>query len=163
MSLRESISRKAVLVITGFILMAAVCLTIWWHRPPFGSGPIDAASICSFMLDQVNGVDADIPQSIRELDGKRVTLLGEMWQPMSSDDGNENVTGFDLMKFTAYHDYQVPQVQQFVRCKVRPDRKATYYPNTVKVTGVLHVGIQRDGGRISSVFTMDVERVQAEP
>jgi hypothetical protein len=160
MPLRESMSRNVVLIITGLILTATVCLAVWWaHRSPFGSSPMDVASLGNFTLDQVKGADADIPQSVRELDGKRIILLGEMWQPMSND--NVNVSDFDLMRFAAFHDYQVPQVQQFVRCKVSSSRKVTYCPNTVTVTGVLHVGIERDGGRISSVLTMEVERVEA--
>jgi hypothetical protein len=157
-------SRRAIATsICLAIFVASGSAFFWLHHSRFGSGPIDVATLGNFTLDQINGVDADIPQPIRELDGTHVTLLGEMWQPLSNGDGNENVSGFDLTRLAAYHDYQVPQVQQFIRCTVPPNRKALYYPNTVEVTGILHVGIEKDAVRVSSVFRLDVEQVQPKP
>jgi hypothetical protein len=156
-------SRRA-LILFCLILVVILSSAIWWAaRPPFGSGPIDVASLGSFTLDQANGKDADIPPAIRGLDGRRVTLLGEMWQPYSDGNG-ENVQGFDLERIDQSRGFPVPpHVQAFVRCRISPGRVVTYYPGSVEATGVLHVAVQNDAGRVSSVFRMDVEQVQAEP
>src|SRR5690349_11794493 len=45
---------------------------------------VDLKSISLFPLDQQNGATADIPERIRQLDGKKVVLTGEMWAPNSS-------------------------------------------------------------------------------
>jgi hypothetical protein len=157
-------SRKAILIISCWILAMAIGSALWWlHRSPLDSGPIDVAALGNFSLDQINGVDTDVPQSIRELGGKRVALLGEMWQAFSAPDSDVNVQGFDLTRLSRSSPSPAPKVQDFIRGMVPSNRVANYFENDVLVTGTLRVGIHRDSGRISSVFTMDVETVQPAP
>ena len=53
-----------------------------------------------------------------------------------------------------------PQIQHFVKCKSLPNKKIDYYSGLVKVVGTLHVGVQSENGRVSSVYRMDVESVE---
>src|SRR6187455_1442525 len=47
-----------------------------------------------FHFDQENGTIDDVPQKWRELDGQKVKVVGEMWDPYSA--GNQ-VVGFQLV------------------------------------------------------------------
>jgi hypothetical protein len=157
-------SRRAILIFCC-VLSLVIGTAAWWaSRPKFGAGSVDVAELGKFELDQVNGVDADIPERIRRLDGQRVILLGEMWEPMSRDGSDAGVAAFDLMRpAETYWGTPPPHVQRHVRCRVPAGRRVEYYPNTVQTIGVLHVGVMRDNGRISSVFRMDVESIQPAP
>src|SRR5436190_18236485 len=42
---------------------------------------VDLKAISSFPFDQNNGKNTDVPKQWRDLDGKRVTLDGEIWSP----------------------------------------------------------------------------------
>ena len=157
-------SRKRVPIFCCVVVAAVIASAVWWkERSPFGSGPIDVAELGKFDLDQANGVDADIPRPIRELNGRRITLLGEMWQPMLKEGTDADVEAFDLAKLDHSSSWQSLRVQDFVLCRVPPERKIAYYPNAVQVTGTLQVGIQKDNGRIFTAFTMDVDSVQPTP
>lgn len=120
---------------------------------------VDLKAMSNFPLDQVAGKQEDIPKQWRDLNGLHVVLYGEMWQPLSAD--NENVTGFDLCySITKCCFNGPPQVQHFVRSKVVPGKSLGYYSNLVKVTGTLHVHLQHDAFKVSSVYQLDVDDIQ---
>ena len=110
-----------------------------------------------FAIDQSNGTLSDVPAWIRELDGRGVHLVGEMWVPTGPADG---VQQFDLtdVERQRHRPHQPPLVQQFIMC--RSTTTLPYYPNVVRVTGVLHVSVQRDGDRIASLYQCDVLKVE---
>ncbi len=121
---------------------------------------VDLKAMSNFPLNQINGKQEDIPQKWRDLDGQKVVLYGEMWQPYSAS--NDNVAGFDLCYSIAKCCFNgPPQVQHFVRSRVVPGKSLSYYPNLVKVTGTLHVHLEQEAGRVSSVYQLDV--VDIEP
>jgi hypothetical protein len=126
-----------------------------------GLTQVDLKAMSSFPLDQQNGTINDIPEQWRKLDGKRVVLYGEMWQPMSAS--NNDVATFDLCYSIAKCCFSgPPQVQHFVRSKVIPGKSLEAYPNLVKVVGTLHVKVIRDdaASKLSSVYQLDVEDIQ---
>jgi len=124
-----------------------------------GYKQVDLKAMSNFPLDQVAGTQQDIPKKWRDLDGQHVVLYGEMWQPMSAD--NDNISGFDLCySITKCCFNGPPQVQHFVRSRVVPGKSLSYYPNLVKVTGTLHVHLEQDAGRVSSVYQLDVENIE---
>src|SRR5215203_5575317 len=102
-----------------------------------GYKEIELKAMSTFAFDQVNGSIDDVPKRWRELDGKKVILYGELWQPYTAGD---KVAGFDLCYSIAKCCFSgPPQVQHFVKARVRPDAVAFHYPNQVKVVGTLHV------------------------
>jgi len=118
---------------------------------------VDIYAMSNFEFDQLDGVTADVPKRYRDLDGKRVLLCGEMWAPHSAAG---QVDGFDLV-------YSIgkcclggpPKVQHFIKCKVQKHGSVDYRGGQVNVIGILHVNVERDDGRVQSVYRLDVERV----
>jgi hypothetical protein len=117
---------------------------------------IDLDAMGKFDLDQQSGTINDIPWRFRELDGQHVILQGFMWAP-ASDSGE--VTNFQLVYNITGNSFHPPLVQARVFCTVAGGKSAPYYADVVEVTGTLHVGIDREDGKIISVYTMDVESV----
>jgi hypothetical protein len=126
-----------------------------------GFKEVDLKAMSLFSLDQQNGTIDDVPQKWRAIDGQKVVVYGEMWQPLSASDGR--VGAFDLCYSIAKCCFSgPPQVQHFVKCRVDPNRVAFYYPNLVKVTGTMHVKVIRDAdaGKLSQVYNMDVVSIE---
>ena len=134
---------------------------IWDARDDrFGSyKKVDLKAMSMFQLNQIAATGADIPPEYRALDGKRVMLVGEQYLRGSS---RGSQLEFDLVYSIAKCCFNgPPQIQHFVKCKAVPGKKIESYMGLVKVVGTLHVGVQVDNGRVSSVYRMDVE--SAEP
>jgi hypothetical protein len=120
---------------------------------------VDLKAMSNFPLDQVAGTQQDVPQKWRDLDGKKVVLYGEMWEPMAAGDGD--VATFELCySITKCCFNGPPQVQHFVKAQAVRGKSLNYFPNLVKVTGVLHVHVMQDSGRVGSVYQMDVVNIE---
>jgi hypothetical protein len=118
---------------------------------------VDLKAMSNFPLDQVAGTQQDVPQKWRDLDGKKVVLYGEMWDPMGAGDG---VATFQLCySITKCCFNGPPQVQHFVKAQASHGTTLNYYSNLVKVTGTLHVHVVQEAGRVSSVYQMDVDSI----
>ncbi|HUB27641.1 MAG TPA: hypothetical protein VL992_19610 [Tepidisphaeraceae bacterium] len=119
---------------------------------------VDMKAMSNFDLDQVSGVDADIPLPYRQLDGKRVELAGQMWVPGSAAGPLDK---FDLCYSIANCCFNgPPRIQHFVKATVLQGAKVEYYPGVVNVIGTLHVGIEHGAQAIASVYRLDVEKVE---
>ena len=122
---------------------------------------VDLKTISDFEMNPKFATDESVPAKFRELNGKRVLLDGEI---VSGQTSAGTQADFDLV-------YSIqkcclsgePKVQHFVKCKVVPGREehCGYQPGVVKVLGTLHVKVERDPatGKVSSVYRLDVERV----
>src|SRR5947207_9072510 len=55
---------------------------------------VDLKSMGNFPFDGDNGTINDVPSRWRELDGKRVTLQGEVWAP---NEAGDSMTHFELV------------------------------------------------------------------
>jgi hypothetical protein len=118
---------------------------------------VDLKAMSNFEMDQVNGTVADIPERFRKLDGKKVVLEGEI-APTGFEAG-PTVTRFSLCYSVAKCCFGgMPKVQHFVACSSPAGKQIN--SNAVKVYGTLHVNVINTGGALSSVFQMDVERVE---
>lgn len=119
---------------------------------------VDMKAMSNFNLDQANGSTTDIPPAYRQLDGKRVELAGEMW---TADSAAPSLDRFQLCYSIANCCFAgPPRVQHFVNAQVLPGRRVEYFNGVVNVIGTLHVGVERSGGEVTSVYRMDVERVE---
>jgi len=119
---------------------------------------VDLKAISLFQMNQISATDSDIPPEYRALDGKRVMLVGEQYL---SNRSRGPQLEFDLVySITKCCFNGPPQIQHFVKCKSLPGKNIEYYSGLVKAVGTLHVGVQIENGRVSSVYRMDVESVE---
>jgi hypothetical protein len=126
-----------------------------------GFKEVDLKAMSTFPFDQQAGTIEHVPAKWRALDGQKVVLYGEMWQPFEA--GGGALAGFDLCYSIAKCCFSgPPQIQHFVKARVKPGRTLYYHPNQVKVTGVLHVSVEYDkeAGKVASVYQLDVEDVE---
>ena len=122
---------------------------------------VNLKAMSSFELDQVNGQITDIPQRFRDLEGKRVALVGEMWAQKDAGDGT--LSYFQLCYSRTKCCFNGPPLaQHFVDSNVKRGTEVYYDPGMVRVWGTLHVRMRRDpGGVIKSVYAVDVDRVDS--
>ena len=120
---------------------------------------VDLKGISLFPFDQNKGKLDDVPPDFRALDGKKVIVTGEMWEPYSA---GLNIGGFQLVYSVAKCCFDgPPQIQHFVQAKAVPGATLQYYGSQVKVSGTMHVNVTRDEtGKITGVYHMDVESVE---
>ena len=159
------------MIVFGGLVLMLVGFPMYWYLDSAISGGVkdigggyklvDLKAMSTFSFDQQRGTLEDIPRQWRELDGQKVVMYGEMWNALSA--GNGQLGSFELCYSIAKCCFQgPPQVQHFVFSRPAPGRELYYYPNLVKVTGVLHVNVVRDPGanKISQIYQMDVENIE---
>jgi hypothetical protein len=119
---------------------------------------VDLKAMSNFEMDQENATLADIPEQWRKLEGKRIQLEGEMWQPT---DAGGKVGSFQLCYSIAKCCFSgPPKVQHFVNGTVVKGKRLYAYPNLVRVIGTLHINVKRNAEKIESVYQLDVESVE---
>lgn len=119
---------------------------------------VDLKAMSNFPFDQTNGTINDVPKQWRDLDGKRVELVGEMWAPNSvAPELNQFELVYSIAKCCTSGP---PQIQHFVQSKVTDGRNVPFYGGLVSVVGTLRVDVKNDGGRVSQVYALDVESVR---
>jgi len=149
------------------VLLALIGYPLWVYFDSVVSGGIkpaahgylevDLKAMSVFPFDQSGGTINDVPKKWRDLNGKKVVLYGEIWSPYSA--GN-HLAGFQLCySITKCCFNGPPQVQHFVDCRVDDGTSVEIHENLVRVKGVLHVNVKSEGGKVSSVYQMDVESV----
>jgi len=120
---------------------------------------VDLKSMGNFAFDGNNGTVDDVPMKWRQLDGKRVLLTGEVWAP---NEAGDKMHKFELVYSIAKCCFGgPPRVQERVFAVVPPNMDVpnmTY--SFAKVTGTLHVKINKDGGAITTVYVLDVDKVE---
>jgi hypothetical protein len=120
---------------------------------------VDLKALSSFEMDQDNGTNDDIPVRYRQLDGKRVLLIGQMYNPYAASDGQIRV--FTLVYSISNCCFNgPPKVQHFIQATV-PQGKGVndWSGDFVNVVGTLHVGVQSAEGHVQSVYRIDVDSV----
>jgi hypothetical protein len=123
-----------------------------------GYKEVNLKAMSSFEFDQVNGQKKDIPQQWRDLDGQKVIMRGEMWSPTGA--GN-TVDGFQLCYSIAKCCFNGPPlVQHFVDSHALPGKTLEYYSGLVEVKGILHVNVEKDAGKVSKIYQLDVESIE---
>jgi hypothetical protein len=122
---------------------------------------VELKAMSSFEMDQVAGTVQDVPQRFRELDGKKVLLVGEVAPGGVS--AADKIDRFTLCYSVAKCCFGgPPKAQHFVDCRTSNGRLVTNYDGlgTIKIFGTLHVNIVRSGGKIQSVYQVDLDRVE---
>jgi hypothetical protein len=122
---------------------------------------VDLRAMSSFEMDQDNGTTEDIPVRYRQLDGKRVLLTGQMYDPYAAANGN--IRAFTLVySITNCCFNGPPKIQHFIQATVPTNKSVDFSRDFVDVVGTLHVGVQTDAGHVQSVYRIDVEKVTKE-
>ena|ERR1700722_7366753 len=119
---------------------------------------VDLKAMSSFEMDQDNGTNEDIPLRYRKLDGKRVLLVGQMYNPYGAGD---KVQAFTLVYSISNCCFNgPPKVQHFIQAMIPSGKGVDDYSNDfVDVVGTLHVGVESEAGHVQSVYRIDVEKV----
>ena len=120
---------------------------------------VDLKAMSTFPFDSTNGTIEDVPDKWRALDGKKVILYGEMWQPQAAAGKLGN---FELVYSIANCCFSgPPQIQHFVQASVKPGASQVgYFEGVVKVTGTLRVDVKKTEGKVSSVYQLEVDSVE---
>lgn len=131
---------------------------VWEGKDELGAiKKVELKAISTFEMPQTNATDAMIPAEWRALDGQRVLLEGEMVM-------NQSVGGdsdFDLCYSIAKCCFTgAPKIQHFIKATMPAGKRAPYISGIVQVKGKLHVGVQRNGPAILSVYRIDVESIR---
>ena len=120
---------------------------------------VNLKAMSSFPFNQQAGTIEDVPEQWRKLDGKKVILKGQMWAPGKVDG---DVRTFDLVySITECCYVGEPQIQHFIKASV-PDGVEVEYAGTERVAavGTLRVDVEREAGRVTGVYHLDVEDVE---
>lgn len=156
------------MIVFGLILIGLLGLPLYIYLDSVLTGGIkvhsdrvevDLKAMSNFPFDQENGTVNDIPQQWRDLDGKRIEVSGEIWAP---DSASADVDHFDLVYSIAKCCFSgPPQIQHFVKSRVKDNGTVPYYNGLVRVVGVLKVNVKKDPqtNKIGQVYEMEVESV----
>lgn len=119
---------------------------------------VDLKSMSTFPFDQRHGTLDDVPPRYRELDGKKVILIGEMWAPNAS---SPRLDKFELVYSIAKCCFSgPPQIQHFVQSSAT-NGPIPFYSGLVRVTGTLKVDVTKDpDGKITGVYHVAVDSVE---
>lgn len=149
-------SRRFILRLLSFSMMVGLIVGAWLlfgnRGRRDGLEELKVEELGHFDFDQQAGTAADVPERIRRLDGQRIALVGEMWDP------DPEMKTWKLTK--SYGEHQPPLVQRFVFC--RSASPVPFVDSDVRVTGVLHIGPVRQADGVAQLFRMDVESVRAD-
>src|SRR5690349_13252079 len=83
---RMIIFAAVVIVLVGFPMYVYLESAITGGVKDVGNGfkEVDLKAMSNFPFDQVRGTVDDIPKKWRDLEGQKVVLYGEMWQPFEA-------------------------------------------------------------------------------
>ncbi len=121
---------------------------------------VDLKAMSSFPFDKTMGTLQDIPPKWRALDGKRVMLVGEMWSPQ---DASPELGSFELVYSIQQCCFSgEPQIQHFIQSRVINGAKVPNLSGAglIRVIGTLHVDVKKENGQVTSVYQLDVEKIE---
>jgi hypothetical protein len=139
-------------------LMVSETLSHGVHRASDGGYSVDLKAIGNFHFDGRTGTIDDVPSAYRALDGKKVVLTGFM-----------TLVGLDARasnEFQFVYNIQnccfngPPLVQERVFAFLPKGQRMEILDGAAELTGILHVKVENVAGQVSSVYTMDVQRIR---
>jgi hypothetical protein len=124
---------------------------------------VELKAMSNFDMDPRLGSVEDVGPEFRRLDGKKVLLVGQV-APTGFSAGPK-VDRFQICYSVATCCLSgTPKAQHFVSCRAPAGKLLENYESStnVQVLGTLHIRVikDKDGGSISSIFQMDVDRVE---
>ncbi len=117
---------------------------------------VNLKALSDFPFDATTGTIEDVPAEYRKLDGRKILVRGEMYDPRGA---GQTVENFVLVYSIAKCCYSgPPKVQHWVQARATND-SINYYRGLVEVMGTLYVDLKREGGQVTQVYRMDVDSV----
>jgi hypothetical protein len=113
----------------------------------------------NFRFDETRGTVNDVPTLYRDLDGHKVQLVGQMYV--------DDTAALAVDHFQLVYSIQnccfggPPRVQERVFAHVAGARVGVV-DGLARVVGILHVRAVAQGGRVTSLYDLDVQTVEAE-
>ena len=159
-NLRMIIFVGVIAVLVGYPVYILVAAQLNGGIKDLGNGykQVDLKAMSTFTFDQANGTLDDIPKQWRDLNGQKVVLYGEIWSPYEA---NNQIAGFDLCYSIAKCCFAGPPPgQHFFQSRVPQGKSVDYYQGKVKVTGVLHISVHKAGGKVNSIYQLEVASVE---
>ena len=98
----------------GIIVLGFVADTRKSRSFPASVAQLSVQEISDFDFDQMTGTAEDVPARLRNLDGKRIVLVGRMWAPHAS---NGRIDSFQLAP-SHLSEFKPPLPQEFIACRV---------------------------------------------
>lgn len=118
---------------------------------------VDLKALGNFPFNDTADNETAVPPLYRNLDGKKVLLIGQMY---SDSAASATVDNFQLVYSIANCCFGgPPKVQERVFVHTPAGRKFPLYDGQANVYGTLHVRAIRDGGKVVSVYDMDVQKI----
>jgi hypothetical protein len=106
-------------------------------------------------------VMAMIPESIRKLDGQRIFVEGFML-PIGYE--KDRLAEFILVRDMPGCCYGgPPNAHEWVKAVVKSPKLTTEMDHPVRVRGIFRVGVERQGGYLSSIYRLDAETAEVAP
>ena len=106
-------------------------------------------------------VMAMIPESIRKLDGQRISVEGFML-PIGYE--KDRLAEFILIRDMPGCCYGGPPYpHEWVKAVVKAPKITAEMDRPVRVRGIFHVGVERQGGYLSSIYRLDAETAEVAP
>jgi hypothetical protein len=158
-----------ILVFIAVIILPIALLFFWWLNEFLSGGihdygafkEVDLKAMSTFDMDQTNATMQDIPEKWRNLEGKKVLMIGEMWAPNYAGD-SARLNYFQLVYSKTKCCFSGPPLaQHFVDGYVVKGARVYYYDVPVKVWGTQHVYVRKDPatGIIKSIYHVDVDKI----
>ncbi len=128
------------------------------HRD--GYDEVDLKSLGYFTFDPSGTID-QVPPRWRALDGKRVQLEGyptslQQSGPMTHSAGQGDLQFVYNVQICCFNG--PPQVQE--RVFINNPKRLAITDEFTRLTGILHVKVEKDQGVATSVYTLDVENAE---
>jgi hypothetical protein len=143
--------------IMGIAFTAEPPLSRYLQERPYHA--IDLRTLRNFEFNEQTGTQTDVPEPIRKLDGKPVSVMGMMWSLQS--------TGPAVSQFQLVYNPQerrVPRVHERIFVRGNRGDSIKFYDEVVRVRGTLHVHIRRnDQGTAVEVFTITDPMIDIAP
>jgi len=161
MVLRVGVIAVLILGLVGYAMKVTYEMVIQGGVVPTGDAyKVDLKAMSNFEMSQNNGTVQDVPERFRSLDGKKVILEGEV-APGGLTAGNKAdqlVICYSVAKCCITGQMKI---QHFVVCRPPAGKSLNNFSvsDTIKVYGTLHVKVKQDGGVITSIFQLDVDRI----
>ncbi|HWE96829.1 MAG TPA: hypothetical protein VG269_22910 [Tepidisphaeraceae bacterium] len=138
-------------------LLLLVIALVAWNWDAFSRYQnVDLQAMGSFPLSAEAGTLNDVPARFRELDGRRVRVVGFMYD----SSGKDNSTRFQFV-LPPGNSRTPPRVQERIFASMPAGRSAQFVNGLAELYGTLHVKVKHvpSDDIITSLYELDVESI----
>lgn len=134
--------------------LAAVCAAIALLPLRTADDPVQVGFTTLAGFDYVEGMQ--LPDEVTALDGVEVTIAGFMRR----EDGLEGATTMFMLIDDNCGCTGTPKMNEIVFCAMPEGEMTEILPGSVKVTGTLWVGEEKEDGVVIGIYGLDVKKIE---